>query len=524
MSKYLGDYSPTKTVNCKFNTHQADGTPITLAGTPAISVYKAGSTTESTTGVTLTVDYDSITGMHNIAIDTSADGTFYSADSDFDIVITTGTVDSISVVGTIVGSFSLHNRSHLRPTAIDRTLDVATTGEAGLDFNNIKQASGATTLNNITVPTTTSVTNIVTANATQISGDATAANNLEAALDGTGGIVISANIDGSLSGGVGSVGVAGITVSTFAPSTGLQAVRSNTAQAGSSNTITLDASAIATNDYYNGCLISLVSGMGNGQTRLITNYVGSTKVATVDWDWIVNPDNSTSFVISHANQPALTSNLEVSTDIGDPLSAAVPGAYNAGEAGYVLGTNLDAVVSSRLAPTTAGRTLDVTATGEAGLDFDNIKQATGATTLTNITVPTVTAVTNMVTANMTQISGDSTAADNLEAALDGTGGVTISADIDGEVATIAEDGITVGSLSPEAAEGIAIALLDLADGVETSLTVREFLRGAASVLMGKTSGVATSTMTFRDVNDSKDRVAATFDGSNNRTAVGLDLT
>ena len=51
---------------------------------------------------------------------------------------------------------------------------------------------------------------------------------------------------------------------------------------------------------------------------------------------------------------------------------------------------LDAAISSRLAPTTAGRTLDVSATGEAGLDFDNIKDATGAHTLTNITVPVVT--------------------------------------------------------------------------------------------------------------------------------------
>ena len=51
-------------------------------------------------------------------------------------------------------------------------------------------------------------------------------------------------------------------------------------------------------------------------------------------------------------------------------------------------------VISPLRPTTAGRTLDVSATGEAGLDLDNIKQATGATTLTNITVPTVTNLTN----------------------------------------------------------------------------------------------------------------------------------
>lgn len=49
-----------------------------------------------------------------------------------------------------------------------------------------------------------------------------------------------------------------------------------------------------------------------------------------------------------------------------------------------------------LRPTTPDMMLDVSATGEAGLDFNNVKVATVATTLTNITVPTVTAVTNGV--------------------------------------------------------------------------------------------------------------------------------
>ena len=43
--------------------------------------------------------------------------------------------------------------------------------------------------------------------------------------------------------------------------------------------------------------------------------------------------------------------------------------------------------------TTPANALDVSATGEAGLDFNNIKDATGAHTLTNITVPLVTTCT-----------------------------------------------------------------------------------------------------------------------------------
>lgn len=50
--------------------------------------------------------------------------------------------------------------------------------------------------------------------------------------------------------------------------------------------------------------------------------------------------------------------------------------------------------------TTPANALDVSATGEAGLDFANIKDATGAHTLTNITVPAVTDVTADVKGNV----------------------------------------------------------------------------------------------------------------------------
>ena len=74
-------------------------------------------------------------------------------------------------------------------------------------------------------------------------------------------------------------------------------VRANTAQAGGASTITLDASASATDDFYNGCLVKIVAGTGAGQRRWISDYVGSTKVATVDSAWVTNPDNTSKFVV-----------------------------------------------------------------------------------------------------------------------------------------------------------------------------------------------------------------------------------
>lgn len=64
----------------------------------------------------------------------------------------------------------------------------------------------------------------------------------------------------------------------------------------------------------------------------------------------------------------------------------------------------------------------------------------------------------------------------------------------------------------------------LAAAYEGSTTVQDFLRLVSSALLGKVSGGATTTNTFRDLADSKDRITATVDGDGNRTAVTLDAS
>jgi hypothetical protein len=108
MSKYLGDFSAGDVIDFKFTTYRpSTGAPFTLAGTPVVSVYKDNSVTESTAGVTLSVDFDSRTGMHNVNITTVTDGAFYANGGEFECVITAGTVDSVSVVGSCIGRFTL---------------------------------------------------------------------------------------------------------------------------------------------------------------------------------------------------------------------------------------------------------------------------------------------------------------------------------------------------------------------------------------------------------------------------------
>jgi hypothetical protein len=162
----LGDFDTSSTIYFKFTTMQpSSGAPFTLAGTPALSVYKDNSTTQTTTGVTLTADFDGVTGLNHVAIDTS--DAFYSAGSFFDVVITTGTVDSVSAVGTVVGRFTLRKTACLKPTAAGRSLDVSSGGEAGIDFANI--GSPTTTLN-LSGTTIKAVTDRVSANTDQWNG------------------------------------------------------------------------------------------------------------------------------------------------------------------------------------------------------------------------------------------------------------------------------------------------------------------------------------------------------------------
>lgn len=71
------------------------------------------------------------------------------------------------------------------------------------------------------------------------------------------------------------------------------------------NQIKLDSNASTTNDYYNGCILGIISGTGVGQSRIIVDYVGGAdpdvagnRVATLDSDLLVAPDDTSLFVLS----------------------------------------------------------------------------------------------------------------------------------------------------------------------------------------------------------------------------------
>lgn len=205
--KHLGDFDAASVLHTKFTTYRpSTGAVFTLGGTPVVSVYKDGSLTQSTAGITLTVDFDGLTGLHHLAIDTSADGTFYSAGSHFEAVITTGTVDSVSVVGSCVASFSIRKDSALKATVAGRTLDVSAGGEAGIDWANVGSPTTAVNLS-----------------ATNIDVDQVVASVSGAVGSVTGAVgSVTGNVGGNVNGSVASVGANGISAASLAADAGTE--------------------------------------------------------------------------------------------------------------------------------------------------------------------------------------------------------------------------------------------------------------------------------------------------------------
>jgi hypothetical protein len=72
--------------------------------------------------------------------------------------------------------------------------------------------------------------------------------------------------------------------------------------------------------------------------------------------------------------PNPLSDMPIYTDFNDPTEAEIYSHFISGtneDQFKAIVTNLDVAVSTRLAPSTAGRTLDITTTGEAGIDLGN---------------------------------------------------------------------------------------------------------------------------------------------------------
>lgn len=104
---YLGDFRKNDVVRFLWSTNNGAGGSVTRATNGTISAYKNLDLTQSTAGITDTEDFDGLTGIHAVAIDTS--NAFYEAGTDYAVVLSGAVIDG-QTVNAVLAHFSIQNR------------------------------------------------------------------------------------------------------------------------------------------------------------------------------------------------------------------------------------------------------------------------------------------------------------------------------------------------------------------------------------------------------------------------------
>lgn len=201
--------------------------------------------------------------------------------------------------------------------------------------------------------------------------------------------------------------------------------------------------------------------------------------------------------------------------------------------------------TARVVASTVSTSSQYVGTAQAGSTADALKLDTGASALSNYYVPTMAEITagtgagqggrlglayNGTTKVLTVepawvVVPDATSVFKLTATILSMADAMMTAHkivgtFGGQAATVAEIGDAVIVRSDE----IAAAFLDLPNGIETAITLRQAMRLIAAASAGKVSGGATTTVTIRNLADTLNRIVATVDADGNRTAITTNLT
>ncbi len=244
---------------------------------------------------------------------------------------------------------------------------------------------------------------------------------------------------------------------------GAFAIESGTAQGGTSNSITLAATASGPDGVFNRNLIVLTDNTGKGQTRTVIDYTD--KKVIIDRDWRVIPDNTTTYQIVPDDTP-LTVDHGVarggtSTTITiREYASSVNNAYLCNIVTIIAGKGRG---QARLVGAYNGTSKEITICGDNWIE-----------------IPDTTSVYVMM-----------------------------------------PYGVTCAScLNDNALSQINASLIaNIADG---SYDLQEMIRIIFSACACKSTGGGTVNLKFRDGADSKDRIATTVDDDGNRIQVVLD--
>lgn len=264
-----------------FSTIDSSGAPITMGGTPEVTVYEDGGLTEIEAADTFTTDADSKTGFHLVALACTSGngfevGKWYTA-----IIDDTGspTVDSVSVAGRVLKTFRVvAAEQQAGIPKVDSTLieggdatdalDAATpTWNSAWDAEVESEATDA--LNLYDPPTDTEMDTQFT----DVKGAtfATGTDSLEAIRD---------RGDAAWGGGTGETPLG-----------------SGTAQSGTSSTIVLASAETFADNELRGNIVKVTSGTGAGQSRVILSNTGASDTCNITPNWVTNPSSDSVYEI-----------------------------------------------------------------------------------------------------------------------------------------------------------------------------------------------------------------------------------
>lgn len=287
-----------------------------------------------------------------------------------------------------------------------------------------------------------------------------------------------------------------------------------------------------------GRIIVSIGEYQSGLTPLQPTVAGRTLDVTaggeagIDWANIGSPTT-----VVNLSGTTIKTATDVEADTQD-IQARLPAALSAGRIIASVGEYQSGLAP--LQPTTASRTLDVTATGAAGIDWGNVENQGTVVNLsetsissvsTGVAGPTSGQIATQVWA--TVVSGNTTAGSfgervdrvpNVAAGasgglplVDASGAVKLSNGTGANQILLSSGQVTaISGVAPTSGE---VATQVWATIIEGSFTAIASMKLQNAALAGKVSGQQNLAPIFRDLSDTVDRITATTTLSGNRTAI-----
>ena len=276
---------------------------------------------------------------------------------------------------------------------------------------------------------------------------------------------------------------------------GVTAVLVGTAQAGATSTITLTSSASVVDDRYNNFTITITSGTGSGQSKLITDYVGSTKVATISGTWTINPNNTSIYSIACYNESKIITGLSINSFYVNYLNSIIT--FNSSEIGQ---TVLASYQGRGIIQIPADRVYTKSVDGSSTETFQQVADSIGnaSTVLANLNSSIATGTSTNSTLSSTNSTASATKTDLTN--INSTALVT-KTDLTAINATATATKNDLGSLNTTALETKVLLDSSNTNGGNTKIALDSSNSTAISTKSNLDNSILSANITRTDLND-----------------------